>query len=163
MAIGSSSSKMTPITLRKAEPQSAHSASVCWSSCSILSVATPNLKVVVGIEAASYRREVFEAPRRDHARVLHAHSAEAHQVQARLNGDDIALFQRLTVGAPHAGLLMHLQANAVSSAVVQLGDAVGPLEAIGGAAVAAVDEHLAHRVVDLAGRHPRLDRLDRRV
>ena len=58
---------------------------------------------------------------------------------------------------------MHLQADAVSSAVVHLGDAVGSLEAAGGAAVAAVDEHLAHSVVDLVGRHPRLDRLDRRV
>src|SRR5579859_1810721 len=114
---------MTPTTLRKAEPQSAHAASVCWSSCSSLSLATPGLKVVLGIETASYRREVFEAPRRDHARVLDTHAAEAHQVKARLHGDHVALLQRLAVGAPHAWLLVHLQADAVAGAVVHLGDA----------------------------------------
>src|SRR6266581_4851491 len=70
---------MTPTTLRMAEPQSAHSASVCWSSCSSLSVATPRLKVVVRVDAASNRGEVLEAPRRNHARVLDSHAAEAHR------------------------------------------------------------------------------------
>src|SRR5438874_4828537 len=142
---------MTPITLRNVEPQSAHSASVCWSSCWSLSIATPRLKVVVGVDAASYRREVFEAPRRDHARVLDAHAAEAHQVEARLHRDYVALFQRLAIGAAHARLLMHLQADAVAGAVVHFGDAVRALVAGARGAVASVDQHLAHRVVDLIG------------
>src|SRR5207249_7435185 len=154
---------MTPTTLRKAEPQSAHSASVCWSSCWSLSLATPRLKVVVRIDAASYRREVLEAARRDHARVLDSHAAEAHQVKAGLHRDHVALFQRLAIGAPHARLLVHLKTDAVAGAVVHLGDAVGPLVAIGGGAITSVDEHLAHRVMDVVGRHARLDRLDPHV
>src|SRR6266704_4574496 len=151
---------MTPTTLRMAEPQSAHSASVCWSSCSSLSVATPRLKVVVRVDAASNRGEVLEAPRRNHARVLDSHAAEAHQVKARLHRDHVALYQRLAIGAPHARLLVHLEADAMACAVVHLGDAVVPLVAVGGGAIASVDEHLAHRVMDLVGRHARLDRLD---
>src|SRR6266480_1195102 len=133
---------MTPITLRNAEPQSAHSASVCWSSCWSLSIATPRLKVVVGVDAAGYRREVFEAARRDHSRVLDTHAAEAHQIQARLHRDHVALFRRLAIGAAHARLLVHLEADAVAGAVVHLGDAVGALIAGGRAAVASVDKHL---------------------
>src|SRR5713101_2287901 len=154
---------MTPTTLRKAVPQSAHSASDCWSSCSSLSVPNPALKVVGGVDAASYRGEVLETPRRHHARVLDAHSSESHEVKARLHGDHVTLFQRLAVRAPHAGLLVHLQADAVAGAVVHLGDAVGSLVARGGGAVASVDQHLAHRVMDIVGRHARLYRFDRDV
>ena len=51
----------------------------------------------------------------------------------------------------------------MAGAVVHLGDAVGALIAGGRAAVASVDQHLAHRVVYLIGRHARLDRLERHV
>src|SRR5712691_9191364 len=154
---------MTPTTLRKRVPQSAHSASDCWSSCSSLSLPNPALTVVAGIDAASNRGEVLETPRRHHARVLDAHASESHEVKARFHGDHVALFERLAVRAPHAGLLVHLQTDAVAGAVVHLGDAVGPLVAGGGGAVASVDQHLAHGVMYLIGGDARLDRLDRNV
>src|SRR5437899_10827503 len=140
---------MTPTTVRKGVPQAAHAASDCWSSCSSLSVPNPRLTVVVGIDAASNRGEVLETPRRHHARVLDTHASESHEVKARLHGDHVALFQRLAVRAPHAGLLVHLQADAVAGAVVHLGDAVGPFIARGRGAVASVDQYLAHGVMDL--------------
>src|SRR5258706_14585304 len=152
---------MTPTTLRKRVPQSAHSASDCWSSCSSLSVPNPALTVVVGIDAASYRREVLETSRRHHARVLDAHASESHEVKARLHGDHVALFQRLAVRAPHAGLLVHLQANPVAGAVVHLGDTVGPFVARGRGARASVAHHPAPGVMNLLGRDPRPDRPDR--
>src|SRR5258706_16434608 len=111
---------MTPTTLRKRVPQSAHSASDCWSSWSSLSVPNPRLTVVVGIDAASNRGEVLESPRRHHARVLDAHASESHEVKARLHRDYVALFQRLAVGAAHPGLVVHLQADAVAGPGVPL-------------------------------------------
>src|ERR1700693_6363955 len=98
MATGSSSSKMTPITLRYGAPQSAQAASVCWSSCSSRSV--PNLEVVLRIQAASDGREVLETVGRDHARVLEAYAAHAHEVKAGLHGDHVARLERLAVGTP---------------------------------------------------------------
>src|ERR1700740_1292065 len=114
---------MTPSTLRNGEPQSAHSASVCWSSCSSLSVPNPRLKVIPGIETSGQGSEVFEARGGDHAEVLHAHAAEAHQVQAGLHCDDVALLERLAVGAHHPGRFVHVQADAMAGAVVHPGDA----------------------------------------
>src|SRR5579859_7794754 len=122
MATGSSSSKMTPITLRYAAPQSAQAASVCWSSCSSRSVpkrasSRPSLQIVPRIEAAGDGREVLEAVGRDHAGVLDADATHTHEVQPRLDGDHVARFERLAVGAPDGRFLVHLEPDAVPEAV----------------------------------------------
>src|SRR5260370_27602610 len=118
-----------------------------------------HLEVVLRVEAATDGREVLESVGGDHPGVFDADSPEPKLVKAWLDRDDIAFSQRVFRRLPERGLFMHVKPNAVASAVVHLGHAIGALVAFRRGAKAAVDEDLAPRQINVLPRHTRADPL----
>src|SRR5690349_9274271 len=61
--------------------------------------------------------QVLRPVRRDEHEVLEADAAVARAVEARLDGDDVARAERRLGDQPEAGLLVHLEADAVPEPV----------------------------------------------
>src|SRR5216683_5831007 len=105
------------------------------------------LQVIAWIQAAREGGEILEPVRRDHPRVFDPYSAETHEVEARLDGHDVALQQCVLVRPAQRRLLVHVQPNTVAGRVVHPGSSLGPLETPGRRPVASVHQDLANALV----------------
>src|SRR5260370_16388118 len=93
-----------------------------------LSMAT--LQVIAGTQASREGREILEAVRRDHARVLDANSAQSHQIETGLHRYGVAFDQDVLVGPAQRRFLMNVEPAPVARAVSHLRAPIGTLEAL---------------------------------
>src|SRR5258708_16097193 len=88
------------------------------------------LQVAGGIQASREGREILEAVRRDHARVLDANSAQSHQIETGLHRYGVAFEQDVLVGPAQGRFLVNVEPDAVAGGVVHLRAPIGTLEAL---------------------------------
>src|SRR5712691_1185767 len=84
-------------------------------------------QIVLRVEAAGEGREVPKSVGRHHAGVFDTDAAKTQLVETRLDRDDVAFPKRVVGCLAQRRLLMHVKTNAVSRAVVHLGDTVRTL------------------------------------
>src|SRR5260221_5370545 len=108
------------------------------------------LQVIARIQAAREGGEILEPVRCDHSRVFDPYSAEAHEVETRLDGHDVALQQCVLVRPAQRRLLVHVQPDTVAGRVVHPGPSLGALETLGRRPVTSVHQDLAYALVNVA-------------
>src|SRR5260370_28730506 len=110
------------------------------------------LQVIAGIQASREGREILEAVRRDHARVLDANSAQSHQIETGLHRYGVAFEQDVLVGPAQGRFLVNVEPDAVAGGVVHLRAPLGPLEALRRRPVAPIHQALPTALRDGATR-----------